>query len=118
MEPAPCAKILVIDDNDQNRALARETLQDEGYQVILAENGEAGLRAIEAEWPDCVLLDVRMPGTDGFVQGDRDGVLTRSGRGLGLAFCRPAVEAHGGSIWVEDGNPGAVFCVRLPHAAA
>lgn len=66
MEPVPQAKILVVDDNAQNRALAQETLEDEGYQVILAENGEAGLRAVEAERPDCVLLDVRMPGTDGF----------------------------------------------------
>lgn len=62
----PKAKILVVDDNAQNRALARETLEDEGYDVILAENGEEGLRAVEREQPDCVLLDVRMPGTDGF----------------------------------------------------
>ena len=62
----PKAKILVVDDNAQNRALARETLEDEGYAVILAENGEDGLRAVESEHPDCVLLDVRMPGTDGF----------------------------------------------------
>jgi signal transduction histidine kinase len=60
------AKILVVDDNAQNRALARETLEDEGYTVILAENGEEGLKAVERERPDCVLLDVRMPGTDGF----------------------------------------------------
>lgn len=66
MEPAAQAKILVVDDNAQNRALARETLEDEGYQVVLAENGEAGIRAVEAERPDCVLLDIRMPGTDGF----------------------------------------------------
>jgi signal transduction histidine kinase len=42
-------------------------------------------------------------------------VVTRAGRGLGLTFCRLAVEAHGGSIWVENGDPGAVFCVRLPQ---
>jgi two-component system, sensor histidine kinase and response regulator len=60
------AKILVVDDNAQNRALARETLEDEGYTVILAENGEEGLEAVVRERPDCVLLDVRMPGTDGF----------------------------------------------------
>src|SRR6185436_18055679 len=60
------AKILVVDDNAQNRALAQATLEDEGYSVILAETGEAGLRAVENERPDCVLLDVRMPGTDGF----------------------------------------------------
>lgn len=35
-------------------------------------------------------------------------------RGLGLAFCKVAIEAHGGRIWVEDGTPGAVFCIWLP----
>ena len=63
------AKILVVDDNAQNRALAQATLEDEGYEVVLADNGEAGLRAMESERPDCVLLDVRMPGTDGFARG-------------------------------------------------
>jgi two-component system sensor histidine kinase/response regulator len=42
--------------------------------------------------------------------------VTRSGRGLGLAFCKVTIEAHGGSIWIEDAHPGAVFCIRLPHA--
>ncbi len=65
MEQSP-QKILVVDDNAQNRALARATLEDEGYTVIVAENGEEGLRVVESERPDCVLLDVRMPGTDGF----------------------------------------------------
>jgi signal transduction histidine kinase len=37
-----------------------------------------------------------------------------SSRGLGLTYCKSAVEAHGGRIWVEDGDPGAVFCMRLP----
>jgi signal transduction histidine kinase len=35
-------------------------------------------------------------------------------RGLGLAFCKVAVEAHGGEIWIEDASPGAVFCIRIP----
>lgn len=44
--------------------------------------------------------------------GDAHGATSR---GLGLAFCRAAVEAHGGRIWVEDAAPrGAVFCVDLP----
>jgi len=41
----------------------------------------------------------------------------RTNRGLGLAFCKVAVEAHGGSLWIEEGAPGAVFCVRIPDAA-
>jgi signal transduction histidine kinase len=53
-----------------------------------------------------------------FVQLEsKDRSVTRSGRGLGLTFCRLAVEAHGGRIWVEDGSPGAVFCLSLPHVA-
>jgi two-component system sensor histidine kinase/response regulator len=60
------ARILVVDDNAQNRALAQATLEDEGYEVLLASGGDESIRLVEAERPDCVLLDVRMPGTDGF----------------------------------------------------
>jgi two-component system, sensor histidine kinase and response regulator len=59
------ATVLVVDDNAQNRALAKETLEDEGYEVILATTGEDAIRAFEQHRPDCVLLDVRMPGMGG-----------------------------------------------------
>jgi signal transduction histidine kinase len=59
-------KILVVDDNSENRAVAQAILEDEGYVVLLAASGEEGISAFEAERPDCVLLDVRMPGMDGF----------------------------------------------------
>jgi len=52
---------------------------------------------------------------DPFVQAGAKTSVSRSGRGLGLAFCRLAVSAHGGRIWIEDGNPGAVFCVSIPQ---
>jgi len=55
---------------------------------------------------------------DPFVQADvsSDGShSSRTGRGLGLAFCRVAVEAHGGKIWVENAHPGAEFRLRIPH---
>jgi signal transduction histidine kinase len=66
MTPA-AHRVLVIDDNAENRALAQAALEDEGYAVLLAASGSEGLAAIEKERPDCVLLDVRMPGEDGFV---------------------------------------------------
>jgi two-component system, sensor histidine kinase and response regulator len=58
--------VLVVDDNAQNRALAEATLEEEGYRVVLASGGEEGVAAFARERPDCVLLDVRMPGVDGF----------------------------------------------------
>ena len=64
--PSAPATILVVDDNEQNRALAQATLEDEGYRVVLATNGDEGIAAFQAASPDCVLLDVRMPGLDGF----------------------------------------------------
>ncbi|HEY0464833.1 MAG TPA: hybrid sensor histidine kinase/response regulator [Polyangiaceae bacterium] len=59
-------RILVIDDQEQNRTFARAALEDEGYEVILAASGEEGIERYREHVPDCVLLDVRMPGLDGF----------------------------------------------------
>jgi two-component system, sensor histidine kinase and response regulator len=62
----PVPTILVVDDNAENRALARATLEDEGYRVVTASGGDEAIELFEVERPDCVLLDIRMPGTDGF----------------------------------------------------
>ena len=59
--------VLVVDDNEGNRALARAILEDEGYAVVVAVDGEAGLAAYEQVRPDCVLLDIQMPGMNGVV---------------------------------------------------
>lgn len=60
------AKILVIDDDRRITALLRRTLVFDGYDVQVAGGGEEGLR-IAASWlPDLVLLDVLMPGLDGW----------------------------------------------------
>lgn len=67
----PPAKILVIDDNQANRLLAQHTLEDEGYEIILAANGASGIEAFERHSPDCVLLDVKMPEMDGILTCER-----------------------------------------------
>jgi two-component system, sensor histidine kinase and response regulator len=52
-----------------------------------------------------------------YVQLERDEpAALRAGRGLGLTFCKVAVQAHGGAIWIDDAGPGATFCLRLPDA--
>ena len=58
-------RILVVDDDASVRALVRDVLELEGHVVRLAPDGYAALRAVAAERPDCVVLDVGMPGMDG-----------------------------------------------------
>ncbi len=57
--------VLVVDDNEGNRALAKATLEEEGYAVVLADDGEAGIAAFDRDRPHCVLLDIQMPGMNG-----------------------------------------------------
>ncbi len=57
--------LLVVDDDPAIRKLLEVTFEMEGYRVILAENGPAGLALAQSERPDVVLLDVMMPGMNG-----------------------------------------------------
>lgn len=60
-------KILMIDDELDLAQLVKMNLQREGgYEVILAHNGDDGLKMVESEDPDLILLDVMMPGKNGF----------------------------------------------------
>lgn len=69
--------ILVVDDNEANRELARAALEDAGYRVILAANAAEAIVAFERDLPDCILLDVRMPEVDGFTACARIRALPR-----------------------------------------
>ena len=60
------ARILIVDDDSINRELLRAYLESWGYEVVEADCGEAGLRLAAEVDPDLVLLDVMMPGIDGF----------------------------------------------------
>jgi CheY-like chemotaxis protein len=67
------ARILVVDDEPAIRLLCRVNLQADGFAVQEAQDGAAALR-IAREWhPDLVLLDVMMPGEDGFAVAERIG---------------------------------------------
>ncbi len=58
--------VLVVDDEEQNRALLRDPLEARGYEIEEAENGIQALRKIVARRPDVILLDLMMPGMNGF----------------------------------------------------
>lgn len=62
----PVKKILVVDDSATDRQFLLEGLSRLGYQVVLAESGEQALARAKSEQPDLVLMDVVMPGVNGF----------------------------------------------------
>ena len=65
------SRILVVDDDDDIRGLLRALLERAGHEVSEAPDGRAGLRDLYAASPDLVILDVAMPGLDGWATLDR-----------------------------------------------
>jgi two-component system, cell cycle response regulator DivK len=59
-------RILVIEDQPDNRQILRDLLTNADFEVIEAEDGEAGLAAAAAHRPDLILMDVQLPGIDGY----------------------------------------------------
>ena len=58
-------KVLIVDDEESNRFVMCECLEDEAYILVEAFHGQQALEMIEQEQPDVVLLDIMMPGLDG-----------------------------------------------------
>jgi K+-sensing histidine kinase KdpD len=82
------------------------TLRDELVVIRLADQGVG------------IAPELREKIFEPFVQlehGERS--IQRNGRGLGLTFCKVAVEAQGGRIWIEDASPGAAICFTVPVAS-
>ena len=69
--------MLIVDDHDLNRELIRSMLERKGYRVLQADNAESGIEIARRERPSLILLDLAMPGKDGFatareLKGDPD----------------------------------------------
>jgi two-component system sensor histidine kinase/response regulator len=94
-------------DNAIRHARARTAVR-----LIAARTDGAVVLRVSDSGPG-IAPDMREKVFERFVRIESD-VVRRTERGLGLAFCKLAVEAHGGRIWVEEGAPGAVFCVSFP----
>jgi len=58
--------ILLIEDNEQNRYLATFLLEHHGYEVTSAEDGPQGIATAQELVPDLILLDIQLPGMDGY----------------------------------------------------
>jgi two-component system cell cycle response regulator DivK len=59
-------RILVIEDQADNLQILRDLLTNEGYQIIEAKDGVAGVKAAAAEHPDLILMDIQLPVLDGY----------------------------------------------------
>lgn len=60
------AKILLVEDNELNRDMLSRRLTRRGYAVVTAEDGEQGLALARSERPDLILMDMSLPGIDGW----------------------------------------------------
>jgi DNA-binding NtrC family response regulator len=107
------AQILVVDDEPDIRELVREILEDEGYEVAVAENGEAARASFARNLPDLVLLDIWMPDVDGITLLKE----WSSGGGLG---CPVVVMTGHGSVdtAIEATRLGAHDFVQKPISLA
>jgi two-component system NtrC family sensor kinase len=66
MESKVKYKIMLIDDSSTNNILYESILLDEGYDVIICEDPKLALKRIQKELPHLIILDLMMPGMDGF----------------------------------------------------
>jgi len=60
------AKILLVEDNEMNRDMLARRLERRGYQVVIATDGDQGVRLAQAEAPDLILMDMSLPVLDGW----------------------------------------------------
>ena len=59
------SKILIIEDEKNLRALYQQDFERDGFEVVMAANAADGLAMVDAECPDLVVMDIRLPGMDG-----------------------------------------------------
>jgi CheY-like chemotaxis protein len=58
--------LLIVEDSELNRRLLEAVLQPHGYRLLFAKDGETGVALAKAESPDLILMDVLLPGIDGY----------------------------------------------------
>ena len=59
-------RILVVEDEEDNRRIVRDLLTSVGYEIIEAVTGEEGVEAAATQLPDLILMDIQLPGLDGY----------------------------------------------------
>ena len=109
MSSSPCHRILVVDDLMDNLVLLQTVLEAEGFNVELADNGQAALTKVQSSPPDLILLDIMMPDMNGYE------VTQRIRQNPGIPYIPILlVTAHEEPKVVEGLNSGANDFIRKP----
>jgi two-component system cell cycle response regulator DivK len=66
LQESEMPKILVVEDNEENRDSLTRRLQRRGFEVLMAANGKIGVEMAKTEKPDLILMDMNMPEVDGW----------------------------------------------------
>ncbi|HEX6851520.1 MAG TPA: ATP-binding protein [Candidatus Polarisedimenticolaceae bacterium] len=96
-------RVLVVEDNEVSRKLARNVLRSRGFEVLEAETGEEALEVVALELPDLILMDLQLPGLDGLEVTRR---LKGDARTAGVRIV--ALTAHAAGI--DEGRARAAGC--------
>ena len=59
-------RILIVEDQEDNRRILRDLLTSVGFEILEAETGEDGVARAESEHPDLILMDIQLPGLNGY----------------------------------------------------
>src|SRR5580700_11021136 len=86
-------KILIVEDNEENRDSLSRRLQRRGYEVVAASDGKAGVAMALAEKPDLILMDMNMPEVDGWEATRR---IKAASEGKNIAVIALTAHAMGG----------------------
>ncbi len=79
-------KVLVVDDSPTERHVLEQIMREAGFEVISASNGEEGVAKTKSERPDLVLMDVVMPGMNGY-QATREIAKSKDTAGIPVIIC-------------------------------
>jgi twitching motility two-component system response regulator PilH len=60
------ARVMIVDDSPTDKAFVRQILERAGHEVLEADNGKEAIELVRLSRPDCVVMDVVMPGVNGF----------------------------------------------------